>query len=139
MISHAWRIVAIAGVLGALGAGGTWAQSYGPAGYGATESLEVIAPRFHEEGSPLKEVPDKVSLSMPVRYGDLDLRTWRGATVLRGRVREAAWTTCERLARGYPFYTEPGTSCYRSAVESGLLRADEVIDNARVSWGAYGY
>lgn len=114
------------------------AQGYGAPGYGAREELEVIAPRFREEGSRLSGAPEKVSLSTRVRYDDLDLRTWRGAWALRRRVRAAAWNACATLADAYPFYTANGTSCYKSALENALLRADEAIDEARIAYRTYG-
>ena len=133
------KFASLAGLLGIVFSGNlSQAQQYGPpAGYGPREELQVIAPKFHREGTRLIGLPDKVSLSTQVRYDDLNLLSWRGAYELRRRVSVAAWETCTRLAQAYPVYTLSGTSCYKSALESALLRADEAIDDARISYRMY--
>jgi UrcA family protein len=133
------KFASLAGVLGVVfSANLAQAQQYGPpAGYGPSEGLQIIAPRFHREGTRLNGLPEKVSLSTQVRYDDLNLLSWRGAYELRRRVSQAAWETCMRLAEAYPVYTLSGTSCYKSALENALLRADEAIDDARISYRMY--
>ena len=140
--------IALAAASLLLGAGSALAQDYGPPPPGAypepPEEVIVTAPRlppFREEGSGPRLVnlpPEKVSLSMSVRYDDLDLISWRGASELRWRVSEAAHQVCGELRQAYPLRQLPGTRCYRDALENGLIRANEAISTARhYAW--YGY
>lgn len=132
---HAAVLCAAAGLF--LGASAATAQDYGygPVAYsGPPETVIVTAPRdrFREQGGSLDIPPDRVSLSVPVRYDDLDLLTWDGAQTLRLRVTDAARHVCRRLAEAYPFHrlsTDRG--CYRQARENALLRADEAINAAQ--------
>lgn len=98
---------------------------------GPSEQIEVIAPRFHYERTPLGAPPGKLSLSETVHYGDLDLTTRQGAHELRMRIRDTAQEICTRLAEDYPVKQAPGTSCYKSALDSAMARADSAIGNAR--------
>jgi UrcA family protein len=109
----------------ALAASSVAAQGYGP------EQVQVTAPHFRAQSTPLNGPLERVSLSVPVRYDDLDLRTYSGARALRVRVRDAAWQVCGRLAQAYPVRQMPGTSCYRTALHNALLRADEAVNTAR--------
>ncbi|MGN6516560.1 MAG: UrcA family protein [Rhizomicrobium sp.] len=121
------RLALVAGALG-FAAMPALAQDYG---YSGDENITVTAPRFHAEGNPMNPVPDKVSLSMRVRYDDLDLRSRGGAHSLRIRVRDAAQDVCDQLADAYPFYQLNGTSCYKTALQDGMVRADAAIRGAR--------
>ncbi len=115
------------------------AQDYGPYGppvyYGPPqEQLEVNAPRFREEHVPLNAPLEKVSLSAAVPYGDLDLRSREGARELRYRVRDAAWQVCSNLAEAYPVYRATGTSCFKTAYDDAMVRADEAISTTRIAY-----
>jgi UrcA family protein len=94
----------------------------------ASESIQVTAPRFHENYDP-KGALQNASLSRAVPYDDLDLRTREGARELRSRVREAARDVCGQLADNYPGYTP--ASCFKDAMQIGLSRADYAIQDAR--------
>ena len=110
------------------------AQDYGrydPVAYQDTENVQVVAPRFHLEGTHPNGPLEKVSLTTRVRYDDLNLRSWRGARELRMRVRDAAQDTCTRIAEAYPVYQQFGTSCYKTALQNGELRANAAIRDAR--------
>jgi len=97
-----------------------------------SETVIVTAPRFHVDGATrMNTMPERVSLSTSVRYDDLDLTSREDAYVLRGRIREAARSVCAELRDAYPFRPLNGTSCYRDALENGLMRADEAIRDAR--------
>jgi UrcA family protein len=98
---------------------------------GPNEQIEVIAPRFQYERTPLGAPPGKLSLSETVHYGDLDLTTREGAHELRVRIRETAQEICTRLADDYPVKQAPGTNCYKSALDTAMARADTAIVNAR--------
>ncbi len=121
-----------------------FAQDYGPyddEAYpaGPTEEVIVAAPRpIFPEGQRLNGPLQKVSLTTAVPYNDLDLRTHSGARELRFRVRTAARDVCAQLTEAYPVYQLNGTSCYRGAVENGLVRANAAISDARLSY-YYGY
>jgi UrcA family protein len=98
---------------------------------GPSETVEVIAPNFQYERTPLGAPPGKLKLSQLVHYGDLDLTTRNGARELRMRVRDTAQEVCTRLAEEYPVKQLPGTNCYKSALETAMSRADTAISNAR--------
>src|ERR1700692_3026197 len=115
----------LAGTFGLVLSSPAGAQDYGPYGEpayqaGPGESVEVIAPRLRLEQTPLNGTYGRASLSVPVRYDDLDLRTRHGARELRWRVRGAARDVCANLAGIYPVYQLNGTSCYRTALENAL-------------------
>ncbi len=68
-----------------LAAGAASAQDYGYGPPPGEEDITVYAPRVHVEPSkPLDGVPEKLSMSVNVRYDDLDLRSREGARELRG-------------------------------------------------------
>jgi UrcA family protein len=123
------------------------AQGYGYGGYysgPADEEVIVTAPPgvFREQGYGPRSLdfpPERVSLSRAVHYGDLDLRTWRGASELRRRVVYTAREVCGTLRDAYRFHRLPSSNrCERDAVENGLVRADAAIRDA--GWGyVYGY
>lgn len=123
------RLALLAGGF-ALAASSALAQDYGP---GGPESIIVTAPRPHmgSENTPLNGPLEKISMTGAVTYADLDLRSREGARALRQRVRDEASNICGNLEAVYPVRQAPGTSCYRSAVESGLVQADEAISDAR--------
>lgn len=107
------------------------AQDYGS--YNDEDNIQVIAPRFdtNADGQRLNGPLEKISLSTNVPYDDLNLRTWRGAHALKLRVRDAAQSTCARLAEAYPVYQQTGTNCYKTALRNGELRANSAIRDAR--------
>jgi UrcA family protein len=114
------------------------AQDYGPpqAGYANVPNEQVIvqapfAPTYRVDHPHLNVPLENVSLSLPVHYGDLDLRTREGAHALRMRIREAADTVCGRLIDMYPVGLESDAKCYRDAVATSMARADAAIQNAR--------
>ena len=131
-MKHSSCAALLAGVFGlALAASQASAQDYGR---GAdSEDIQVTAPRFHTDadGQRLNGPLEKVSLTTHVRYDDLDLRSRRGARELKMRVRDAAQDTCTRIAEAYPVYQAFGTSCYKTALENGELRANAAIRDAR--------
>jgi UrcA family protein len=95
------------------------------------EQVIVIAPRVHEERGATLGIPSKVSMSQPVSYDDLDLRTRTGAHELRLRVADTARNICDRLADNYPYREIPGRSCYKEAVSDAMIRVNEAIRDAR--------
>ena len=129
------RAAILAGAVGlALAASSANAQDrYDNGAYANDESIQVIAPRFDTtaDGQRLNGPLEKISLSTNVPYDDLNLRTWRGAHELKLRVRDAAQTTCARLAEAYPVQEAFGTNCYKTALQNGELRANSVIRDAR--------
>ena len=120
-----FKTALLAGALGLVfGSVAASAQDY-------DQDIIVSAPRFEAAPQRLNGPLEKVSLSTRVRYDDLDLRSWRGARELRLRVRDAAQDTCMRLAEAYPVYQQSGTSCYKTALRDGEIRANEAIRDAR--------
>lgn len=94
--------------------------------------IEVYAPRYNSERTPLNAPIQKVSLSTTVHYDDLNLADRRDARELKVRVEAAAQDVCEQLADAYPVKQAPGTSCYKTALNDGLVKANRAIDHARV-------
>jgi UrcA family protein len=129
------RAAILAGAIGlALAASSASAQDrYDNGAYNEDENIQVIAPRFdtHADGQRLNGPLEKISLSTNVPYDDLNLRTWRGAHELKLRVRDAAQTTCARLAEAYPVQQAFGSNCYKTALQNGELRANSAIRDAR--------
>lgn len=108
------------------------------------EEVIVTAPPLNTETTRLNGPLEKVSLSTAVPYGDLDLATRHGARVLRARVRDAAYQTCAQLAQAYPVYQMTSApTCIRTALGSGMPKAQEAIDTARIgrryNASYYGY
>ena len=117
---------------------GASAQGYGygppPAPYATVPTDEVIvtAPRYRNDHNLLNVPIENVSLSQPVRYDDLDLRTRQGAWELRRRVRVVADQVCGQLIDQYPVGVDnDDTSCYRNAVAEARPRVDAAIQTAR--------
>ena len=112
------------------------AQDYGrydQASYQTQEEIQVTAPRYHADGTQRLNGPlEKVSLSTPVSYSDLNLLSRSGARELRARIRDAAADTCAQLADACPVRQMQGTNCYKTALNDGLTKADEAISDARV-------
>jgi UrcA family protein len=108
-------------------------SGYGqPQAYPApNEEVVITAPRAYIERGPLNGPVEKVSLSVPVRFDDLDLRTAWGAHALRSRVRAAAADICSRLNYYYPAAISGDPPCYRQAVFDAMPRAEEAITAAR--------
>jgi UrcA family protein len=108
---------------------------YSDTAYEPRESVIVIAPQIRVERYGIN-APDKVSLSVSVRYDDLDLRNGEDAAELRGRIRDAAHNVCDQLQDAYRIPQLPETSCYNSTAKAGLIRADAAIRDARY-YGGY--
>ncbi len=105
---------------------------YGDYPAGPPESVQVTAPHFRPDSNNRLNGPlEPVSLTSSVRYDDLNLLTRRGVRTLRWRVRSEAARVCATLADAYPIYEMTGTSCYRTALEGGLLRADAAVRYVR--------
>lgn len=106
-----------------------------PYGNGPTESVIVVAPRLHVDTAPLGAPMERASLSMPVRYDDLNLLTRGGARELRWRIWRTANEVCDRLADAYPVYQlSTDRPCVRTAYENAMVRAYGAIDNERVNY-----
>jgi UrcA family protein len=131
-------LIAAAAIFAAPSAVAQGYGAYGAPAYGPTEEVIVTAPPIlRGEGGNL-DVPGRATMSIPVRYDDLNLASWRDARVLRHRVRLAAHDICAQLAAAYPVHQLNGTSCVRTALDNGLVRADAAIRDARLSY-YYGY
>lgn len=109
---------------------------YGPPRGG--EEVIIQAPRYHGParsaiGAPIEDV----SLSRPVRFDDLDLRTSWGAHALHNRISYTARTLCRRLDFEYPISTSDSPDCYRTAMAYAMEQADDAIARARGYNGDY--
>lgn len=100
---------------------------------GANETVQVTAPRLPEQRYTFDGTPiENVSLSQPVFYKGLDLRTHEGARLLRQRIRHTAFNLCLRLNFEYPISTPDSPPCYRTALQNAMPRADRAIREARL-------
>ncbi len=127
-------------IAGAAGAG----FAFPAAAQDRQEEVIVTAPPLNAESTRLNGPLEKVSLSTEVPYGDLDLTRRHDARILRARVRDAAYQTCAQLAQAYPVYQMTSApSCVRAALSSGMPKAEEAIDSARIgeryNAAYYGY
>lgn len=115
-----------------LAAGAASAQDYGYGPPPGDENITVYAPRVHvEPNKRLDGAPEKLSMSVNVRYDDLDLSSREGARELRARVRDSARDVCAQLRDAYPYQKMPGTSCFKDAYENAMVHANEAIQDAR--------
>ena len=115
---------------------GASAQDYGygpPAPYATvpTDQIVVTAPRYRDDHNHINVPLENVSLSQPVRYDDLDLRSPQGARELRRRVRVVADQVCGQLVDAYPVGVDSDATCYRNAVAEARPRVDAAIQTAR--------
>ena len=102
---------------------------------GPTESVIVVAPRLNVDTAPLNGPMERASLSMSVRYDDLNLLTRSGARELRWRVWRTANEVCDRLADAYPVYQlSTDRPCIRTAYENAMVQAYGAIGNERVNY-----
>jgi UrcA family protein len=116
---------------GAFLTGSALAQPYD----GPTESVIVVAPRLSVDTTRLNGPMERASLSMQVRYDDLNLLTRRGASELRWRIWRTANEVCDRLADAYPVYQlSTDRPCVRTAYENAMVRAYGAIGNERVNY-----
>ena len=130
---------ALLAVAGTFVAAGSAVAQGSPYSNGPTESVEVIAPRFHADSAPLNGPMEKISYSERVRYDDLDLLTRRGVHELRWRIWDTAQNVCVRLAEAFPVYVSTTEkSCVRRAYEDAMVKAYGAISDKRVS-AAYWY
>lgn len=112
-------------------AGSALAQPYD----GPTESVIVVAPRLSVDTTRLNGPMERASLSMQVRYDDLNLLTRSGAHELRWRIWRTANEVCDRLADAYPVYQlSTDRPCVRTAYENAMVRAYGAIGNERVNY-----
>jgi len=100
-----------------------------PEAYAPGEQVIVVAPRPF--GRYALAPTEMTRLSTNVSYSDLDLRTAAGAVELRQRVRDAAREVCDSLVVRFPHALHSVPSCYRTAADSGINRANTAISFAR--------
>lgn len=95
----------------------------------ADEEIEVTAPRVPDTDA--RGLPQRVSLSAGVAYGDLDLRTNRGARELRARIRHTAYQLCTEIDANYPGPGGETQACLRDAQRNAMNEAADIISDAR--------
>jgi UrcA family protein len=100
---------------------------------GGANEVVIVTPHFHAQTSPLNTPPEGISISRPVSYADLDLRTGRGAHQLRVRVRSMAARICDDLRSAYPAAIEPHEPCIRSVLNDSMPKAEAAITDVRMS------
>lgn len=124
-------VVLLSGAFG-LSASLADAQAVDPDGTANTagshpETVQITTPRMTVERTRLNAPLGRVWLSGEVRYDDLNLRTDQGVDQLRQRVRDEAKDVCTHITEAYPVRKASGTSCYKSAVDDGLVRANAAV------------
>ena len=95
------------------------------------ENFEVTVPRPGPQRDKMGAPYVNRSLSQEVYFNDLDLRTGRGAHILRERVKLTARLLCRELDERYPVTADNSPPCYNDAAEDALYQADRAIDDAR--------
>lgn len=76
-------------------------------------------------------VPIEVTtVTRKVRFSDLDLTTYSGATELQKRVHDTAKMLCKQLTEVYPMTASEGPQCVRQASRDAMVQANAVIDAA---------
>lgn len=133
--THQMRSSLLLAAVGVILATGSALAQQAPYGNGPTESVIVVAPRLKADTTPLNGPLEKASLSMTVRYDDLNLLTRRGARTLRARVWRTANEVCDRLAEAYPVYQlSTARPCVRDAYENAMVQAYGAIGATRVNY-----
>jgi UrcA family protein len=107
-----------------------------PRGYAYTngpEEVIVQAPRWYEKQRGSFNAPIRnVSLSEPVRFDDLDLRSDRDVRRLQARIQERATVLCRRLDVRYPVTVNSGShNCYRDAVADAMGQVEVAVAQQR--------
>jgi UrcA family protein len=140
ILAAALLAAGVAGTGLAMSSSGASAQDYGtPYATVPTNSVIVTAPRYRHDHNYLNTPPENVSLSLPVRYDDLNLRTREGVRELHRRVHIVAGQVCGQLIDMYPVGVDSDATCYRNAVAEAMPRVDAAIQTARgYPPGAYG-
>lgn len=116
---------------------GAYGSSYVPVyDSGPPEVVTVTSPRHNPSRSEIGAPIEYVSLSQPVPYDDLDLRTGWGVRELRRRINFTAISLCGRLDTMYPIDADNVTwpvdgRCYRNTMREANYQADHAIRAAR--------
>lgn len=101
------------------------------------EELYVYGPRLRFQNDSNRyslSQPPRASVSEPVSYADLDLRTDWGAQELRRRIVATARDICGTLVGVYPYQMAQTQSCLEATVDDGMVKAHREIDRARLDW-----
>lgn len=103
-----------------------------------TEEVVVVAPPYRQEYGPTGAPIVTASLSRPVRFDDLDLRSRWGVRALHSRIQRTAQALCSRINAMYPAsvdYTDGAwpvdTHCIRRATVEAMYQAGAAIRAAR--------
>lgn len=97
----------------------------------ADENVEINGPRVGKSRGKLGEPLILTSISQPVYFDDLNLRTGRGAHILKQRVRLTARMLCRQLDERYPVTADDSPPCYSAALDDAMYQADRAIADAR--------
>jgi len=129
------RLALLTGAVGLVFAASTAiAQDYDRGGqrtYQNGETIIIQAPHYRPQRGNFGAPIENVSMSRPVRYDDLDLRTAYGVRTLHNRIRYTARTLCRDLDVRYPVSDTDNQTCYRQSVADAFDRAAAAIDRAR--------
>ena len=78
--------------------------------------------------SPTTDQPIQVfTLSHPVGYSDLDLRTYAGVKTLEKRVQDSAKAACRELNAKFPLDPRESSSCARRARSGAMVQVRAAI------------
>jgi UrcA family protein len=80
----------------------------------------TVTGAWYEDGRP-------VSLSRPVSYADLDLRSQRDQDILRQRVNATAREICDELGEDRPNHTNLGKSCQVRAINDAMSQVGAAV------------
>jgi len=98
---------------------------------GGKPEISVIAPQVVVQEGQKDTVGARVmvySVSRPVSFADLDLRTVAGVDQFKQRIHVAAKQGCDQLSKERPLVKDD--SCMKTAVANAMVQANQVIDAA---------
>jgi UrcA family protein len=98
---------------------------------GPNENVEINGPHVGQSHGKLGEPLMLTSISQQVYFDDLNLRTGRGAHILKQRVRLTARMLCRELDERYPVTADDSPPCYSAALEDSMYQANRAIAEAR--------
>jgi UrcA family protein len=96
--------------------------------------LVIIAPRYHEERSPIGAPIETVREQRVVYTDDLDLSTRWGAHALKRRIERAARDACADLDFRYPIGDPSTGECVATATRHAMRRAEYVLGYTPPDW-----
>jgi UrcA family protein len=148
-----WRgftiLVGCAAILGVTSVA-SFAQTNSGLDTGVNERITVYPPQYSVRQEPVPDaakygfaVAERMSMSLPVSYSDLDLSNPADVKELENRIAQTAMNVCREVNRRFPSYLYPSVSqfpvrrhdCVQTAVTDGMA---QVMTNRRLADASRG-